>query len=113
MLSAKCSRRILIGQRDMTGCGPASGCTEGTSWRFTGCDGPNSRQYAALRGVAGYRRRAAHGQAPNEVGVLLGLGLRLRECRGRDIAIPAGVVEEDAGAAAEEEEDEEEDEDEE
>ena len=28
MLSAKCSRRILIGHRDMTGCRPASGCTK-------------------------------------------------------------------------------------
>ena len=41
MLSAKCSRRILIGHRDMTGCRPARGCTEGTSWRFTGCNGPS------------------------------------------------------------------------
>ena len=41
MLSAKCSRRILIGHRDMTGCRPASGCTKVTSWRFTGCNGPS------------------------------------------------------------------------
>ena len=41
MLSAKCSRRILIGHRDMTSSPPASGCTEGTSWRFTWCNDPS------------------------------------------------------------------------
>ena len=44
-----CSRRILSGQSDMTGCAPASRCTMGTSYRLTGCEGPKRRQHAALR----------------------------------------------------------------
>ena len=37
MLSAKCSRRILSGQSDMTGCSPAGvGPDEAASWRSVG-----------------------------------------------------------------------------